>query len=216
MFKKIHNCRKMKRTNTSFLITLAFITYSFTACTQARPIKLKELLVVGYQTDDSLKKRHMTMEFVYKISGNGHYEYHSNYFNGINFTGSTRDTSYTLPDSVINVINRIITNQGIFKSHVKDYRLSGNDSYLGPIMYIYYSTVNGYKDSIITIYPYMDEILKNSLKKVYALPSPDRIRTGKIYHDSILEHIIMAQDINRLNHPQGTNSPHIKDLKSGN
>lgn len=183
------------------------------ACSQKQPDKLKELWLVDYRPDDPSKDTHITAVSIIHVLGNGKYSRKTNAFNAVDFTNYLGDTTCFLPDSSMALLNGFFLSGKALNSYTNTYNFYGG-TYLGFDTYIYYTTLSGHKDSLIAIYPDMQDGLKKILSKIYRFPRLQKLHVEDVvYHDLSLENKILKYDTTRSHSIKIGSSPSLKKIK---
>jgi hypothetical protein len=203
---------KMKKITILIFITAVNLAFNMLSCAQNKSSRFKEIIFADYRTNDSAKKLNVIMTNYIKITSDGQCRDMSNEFNGINFSGYRKDTTFKISDSLMVVLNNFFAGDKKLSSYTKAYNIPDGANYQAPYQYIYYRTNNNKTDSLINIIPDNDNELAAIYNAIWHLPFPKTTYTGKIYHDKILENKIATYHKKVKNLPTVAPPPSVQKL----
>ena len=151
------------------------------------------------------------MDNYIKITGDGLCHDMNNEFNGINFSGYRKDTTFKISDSLLTVLSDFFTSERKLSSHIKSDKLRGGSS--GPPYQYIYCRSNNKADSLISSISDNDNDLNAIFSAIWHLPFPRTTYNGKIYHDKALENRILAYHRKIKNLPAFAAPPSVEHLQ---
>ena len=203
----------MKNNKIVLLIAAIILAFNLLSCAQNKPNQFKEIIIAEYRTNDSTKQLKVILTNYIKITSDGQCRDLSNEFNGINFSGYRKDTTFKLSDSLMIVLNNFFSGEKKLSKHITADRLPDGVGYSAPYQYISYLAKNNIVDSSISISANNDEELSAIFNAIWHLPFPKRNYTGKIFHNQHLEDKIIAYHKKVKNLPAITSPPTVKSLR---
>jgi len=203
----------MKKNKIVWLIAAINLAFNMVSCAQNKSKHFKEITIAEYRTNDSTKQLKVILTNYIKINSDGQCRDLSNEFNGINFSGYRKDTTFKLSDSLMVILNNFFAGKESLSTHIRTDKLQDGVGYSAPYQYIYYRTKNNKIDSSISISSNNDEELSAIFSAIWHLPFPKRTYTGKIFHDQLLENKIIAYRKKVKNLPAITSPTTVKSLR---
>jgi hypothetical protein len=209
----------MKTIKLSITLTLLCIL----SCTlNAQQVKLvfKELTLVTYQPNDSLKKQNVIINGYYHINGDGILHFVFNEANikwkegspRLSFTGFVRDTTYRLSDDVISTLNQIFNGQQKLRSYIKINKLPQGVFLSMPGSFMTYTTNNNVTDQMIFDQEFFGRDMNMVLNKLIFSKMARQKKASGIYHDKRLEAEVIKYHKACLCIPQTEAPPTVKQL----
>jgi len=126
--------------------------------------QFKNFTYATYEINGSGEDKKVNIIDLIEING---YNVHrmTKYYKGIS------DTTYLLPDSLIEGLNSVLNGKRKLKSFMKVNRLPTGHHYGGNLSFMCYTDLNNFKDNFIVVEPFMDENFLKVLNLISELPA---------------------------------------------
>lgn len=147
---------------------------------QSKPV-FKKITYVYYRFNKIGRKNSVLIEHWLEVNATGMLHIASNSNDGEHYTGLGTDTSFLLPDTTINELNKIFNGRRKLSSYRNTGRQPDPGFFAGPLIFLSYTTKNNVTDELILVDGLFDKNLEKVLNDFWVLP-----------HAKLIHHVVIT------------------------